>query len=115
MKANVVMAPVNWRLAGPEIAFIVEDCRAPVLFVGPEFTGQIDNIRSQLPHVRTFIATEGAAPGWLNYTEWRNAQSDSDQNVPNERHDIAIQIYTSGTKGNHKGTMLTHSNLLKMV
>ena len=25
MKANVVMAPVNWRLAGPEVAFIVED------------------------------------------------------------------------------------------
>ncbi len=23
MKANVVMAPVNWRLAGPEVAFIV--------------------------------------------------------------------------------------------
>ena len=37
MKAGVVMAPVNWRLAGPEVAFIVEDCKAPVLFVGPEF------------------------------------------------------------------------------
>ena len=49
MKANVVMAPVNWRLAGPEIAFIVEDCKAPVLFVGPEFTGLIDKIRPQLP------------------------------------------------------------------
>src|SRR4029450_11543287 len=36
MKAKVVMAPVNWRLAGPEIAFIVGDCKAPVLFVGPE-------------------------------------------------------------------------------
>ena len=24
MKAGVVMAPVNWRLAGPEVAFIVE-------------------------------------------------------------------------------------------
>ena len=35
MKANVVMAPVNWRLAGPEVAFIVADCKAPVLFVGP--------------------------------------------------------------------------------
>jgi len=58
MKANVVMAPVNWRLAGPEIAFIVGDCRAAVLFVGPEFVGQIDQIRSQVPHVRTFIATE---------------------------------------------------------
>ena len=36
-KASAVMAPVNWRLAAPEVAFIVEDCKAPVLFVGPEF------------------------------------------------------------------------------
>ena len=42
MKANVVMAPVNWRLAGPEVAFIVGDCKAPVLFVGPEFTEYSD-------------------------------------------------------------------------
>src|SRR5688500_15947331 len=44
MKAGVVMAPVNWRLAGPEVAFIVEDCKAPVLFVGPEFITMIRNI-----------------------------------------------------------------------
>jgi acyl-CoA synthetase (AMP-forming)/AMP-acid ligase II len=44
MKANVVMAPVNWRLAGPEIAFIVEDYKAPVLFVGPEFIEQEDHV-----------------------------------------------------------------------
>ena len=41
MKAKVVMAPVNWRLAGPEVAFIVDDCKAPVLFVGPEFIAQV--------------------------------------------------------------------------
>src|ERR1035437_7140204 len=46
MKASVVMAPVNWRLAGPEIAFIVADCKAPVLFVGPEFIEQIGTIQS---------------------------------------------------------------------
>ena len=49
MKANVVMAPVNWRLAGPEVAFIVDDCKAPVLFVGPEFITQARNIKPQLP------------------------------------------------------------------
>src|SRR5205823_11428925 len=58
MKANVVMAPVNWRLAGPEIAFIVEDCRAPVLFVGPEFITQVSNIKSQLADLRSIITTE---------------------------------------------------------
>ena len=64
IKANVVMAPVNWRLAGPEITFIVGDCKAPVLFVGPEFVEQIQRMRDQLPGVRSFIATEGGAPGW---------------------------------------------------
>src|ERR1700716_1134479 len=62
MKAGVVMAPVNWRLAGPEVAFIVGDCNASVLFVGPEFTAQVSNIKSQLPNVRTVVTTEGGAP-----------------------------------------------------
>jgi acyl-CoA synthetase (AMP-forming)/AMP-acid ligase II len=115
MKANVVMVPVNWRLAGPEIAFIVEDCRAPILFVGPEFIAQIDKMKSQLPHVRTFIATEGAAPGWLSYSKWRDAQSDNDPNVPIDRRDIAIQLYTSGTTGKPKGAMLSHANFLNLV
>src|ERR1700731_4201669 len=56
MKANVVMAPVNWRLAGPEVAFIVDDCKAAVLFVGPEFVEQVRGIQAQLPSVRSFIA-----------------------------------------------------------
>ena len=81
MKANVVMAPVNWRLAGPEIAFIVEDCKAPVLFVGPEFTTQVHNIRAQLPSVRTIITTEGGAPEWQDYVKWRDAQSGDDPRV----------------------------------
>ncbi len=115
MKANVVMAPVNWRLAGPEIAFIVEDCKAPVLFVGPEFVGLIDKIRAQLPSVRTLIATEGSAPGWLNYSAWRDAQSGDDPNVPISRQDIAIQLYTSGTTGKPKGAMLSHANFLNLV
>src|SRR6202035_5254983 len=58
IKANVVMSPVNWRLAGPEIAFIVEDCKAPLLFVGPEFITQVRNIRARIPSVRTVITTE---------------------------------------------------------
>src|ERR1700723_2363925 len=56
MKANVVMAPVNWRLAVPEIAFIVEDCKAPVLFIGPEFSELVHGLKTQLRGVRTIIA-----------------------------------------------------------
>src|SRR3981081_2232743 len=115
MKANVVMAPVNWRLAGPEVAFIVGDCKASVLFVGPEFVTQVRNIKSQLPDLRTVITTEGGAPEWQDFTAWRDAQSDDDPKVPISRKDIAIQLYTSGTTGKPKGAMLSHANFLNLV
>ena len=99
MKANVVMAPVNWRLAGPEVVFIVGDCKAPVLFVGPEFVTQARNIKPQLPDLHTIITTEGGAPEWPDFAAWRDAQSGDDPKVPINPRDIAIQLYTSGKIG----------------
>src|SRR4030081_1318471 len=115
MKAKVVMAPVNWRLAGPEVTFIVSDCKAPVLFVGPEFITQVRNIKAQLPDVRHVITTEGGAPEWQDFIAWRDAQSGDDPHVPISPKDIAIQLYTSGTTGKPKGAMLSHANFLNLV
>jgi acyl-CoA synthetase (AMP-forming)/AMP-acid ligase II len=115
IKAKVVMAPVNWRLAGPEIAFIVEDCRAPVLFVGPEFVEQVRGIQAHLPSVREFITTEGGAADWPDFAAWRDAQSGEDLKLDISPRDIAIQLYTSGTTGKPKGAMLSHANFLNLA
>jgi acyl-CoA synthetase (AMP-forming)/AMP-acid ligase II len=115
MKANVVVVPVNWRLATPEIAFIVDDCKAPVLFVGPELVAQVRAIGAQLPDLRTIIATEGGASEWLDYAAWHKAQSAADPDIEINRGDVAIQLYTSGTTGKPKGAMLSHANLLNLM
>jgi len=115
MKANVVMAPVNWRLAPPEVAFIVADSRAPVLFVGPECLDQIRDIRAQLPDLRVVIATEGGAGECQDYSAWRDAQSSQDPKIEINPQDVAIQLYTSGTTGKPKGAMLSHANLCNLL
>jgi len=115
MKARIVMAPVNWRLAGPEIVFIVEDCKAAILFVGPEFVEQVRAIQPQLKNVRAIMTTEGGAPEWTDFAAWRDAQPADDPKMPVEDNDIAIQLYTSGTTGKPKGAMLSHFNFLSLV
>jgi acyl-CoA synthetase (AMP-forming)/AMP-acid ligase II len=115
MKANVVMAPVNWRLAAPEIAFIVADCKAPVLVVGGECAAQVRSIQARLPELRVVIAAEGGAAEWQSYPAWRDAQGSDDPKVEISRQDVAIQLYTSGTTGKPKGAMLSHANLLHLL
>ncbi|MDE1172230.1 MAG: fatty acid--CoA ligase [Parvibaculaceae bacterium] len=112
-KAGVVMVPVNWRLAGPEVAFIVDDAAAPILFVGPEFYDLVASLRDKLPKVHTIVAMEGGVPGWPAYEEWRDSQAITAL-PPVSRDDVALQLYTSGTTGLPKGAMLAHRNLLDM-
>ncbi len=111
-KAGVVMTPVNWRLAGPEVAFIIDNSDTSLVFVGPEFTETIRMIASDIPQVRSFIAMEGGISGWPTYEDWRDARPDADPRVPVRWEDVTLQLYTSGTTGRPKGAMLTHGNLL---
>ncbi len=109
-KAGVIIAPVGWRLAGPEIAYIVGDAEAKLLFVGPELVDTAQAIAKDLPGVKMF-AMEAGDSGWPAFEAWRDAQDGADPHYPIEEDDIALQLYTSGTTGRPKGAMLRHRNM----
>jgi len=114
-KANAVLVSVNWRLAPPEIAYIVNDAEAEILLVGEEFFPAIEKIRGELKTVRKIIAFGARHPAWESFEPWRDRQPDSDPALPLAPDDVAIQLYTSGTTGLPKGAQLTNANFVHML
>jgi acyl-CoA synthetase (AMP-forming)/AMP-acid ligase II len=110
-KIGVVMAPIGWRLAPPEVAYIAGDAEAKMLFVGPEVADCALQIAADLPGMK-MIAMEPGATGWPSYEAWRDAQPARDPDLPLDERDVAVQLYTSGTTGRPKGAMLSHLNIL---
>jgi acyl-CoA synthetase (AMP-forming)/AMP-acid ligase II len=111
-KARDVVVPVSWRLAAAEVAFIVNDAMAEVLFVGHEMYPLVAQIRSELRTVRKIIALDDDHPEWDGYTEWRDRQDVRDPQLPVAVDDVVMQLYTSGTTGHPKGAQLTHDNFI---
>jgi len=114
-KVNVVLVPVNFRLAPPEVAFVVEDAEAELLFVSADFYPVIDKVAHELKSVRRIIALDGPHGDWETYADWVARQSESDPVVEVAATDCAIQLYTSGTTGHPKGAQLSHANLLTLL
>ncbi|MCC6920176.1 MAG: fatty acid--CoA ligase [Alphaproteobacteria bacterium] len=111
-KAGAIMTPVNWRLAGPEIVYILNDAQSKVLFVGVEFLEQVRALAPELTHARLIVSMEGPDLDWPAFEAWRDKQSSTDPKVVVGWDDPMLQLYTSGTTGRPKGAMLSNKNLL---
>ncbi len=108
-KLNAVNVAVNWRLAPGEIAQILDDAQARVVFVGPDFVDHIEKVEADLQTVTTIVAIGGHG-NWLDYEELVSAHPAEDVGAEPTGQDVAFQLYTSGTTGLPKGVMLTNDN-----
>ena len=59
-RIGVVMVPVGWRLAPAEIAYIVNDTQARLLFAGPGFDAAAEAIRGDLKHIERILGADAA-------------------------------------------------------
>ena len=113
-RAGLVAVPLNFRLAGPEIAYIVQHAEARALIVQEDLRPVIDGIRADIPTVDDRLlwfdssgaARTGAAPaGWTSYEALIAAAPISPPAVDVLPSDLFALMYTSGTTGRPKGAM----------
>ena len=113
-KCGVVLTPINWRLAAPEVQFILADSETRVLFIEASFLPLMEAVKDQLPLLTTVIVFDADTEDSKGYTQWRDQQASSDPAIAVNGYDVAMQLYTSGTTGHPKGVQLTHQGLLAL-
>lgn len=108
---GAVPVPINYRLAVPEVRFILEDSGAKLLIVEDLLANLLDD-EALAPwcHNAVYLSAEPANVPWLQYeTLLLGAEPSAHAQVA--ENDDALLLYTGGTTGRSKGVRLTHRNL----
>lgn len=106
-----VFVPLNFRLAAPEVDYMLRDSGAAVLVYGPQ-CAPVVRILEERSALRMVVALTAPADGEQDYASWLATGEVTGIEVPVGLDEVALILYTSGTTGRPKGATLTHANLV---
>jgi fatty-acyl-CoA synthase len=109
-RLGAIFVPLNFRLTGPELEYIIGDAGVHTLVADSAHRGVIDGIRTKLP-CKTYLSADANAADWPSLATFAAKASPLAKGEPIGTGEVAIIMYTSGTTGRPKGAMLTHDNI----
>lgn len=105
-----IFVPLNFRLTGPELEFIVNDSGIHTILIDDALTATVGAQQKTLECHR-YIAAESPVEGWDHLADLLETNTPIQGWASVDADDVAVIMYTSGTTGLPKGAMLTHGNL----
>ena len=113
IRAGLVAALVNTRLAPPELIYIINNSESKALFYGPEFEDTVNMIRGDLKTVRMYVSPrEGGSAFAVEFESFFQPGGIGALPESTAEDEPCQIVYTSGTTGRPKGAVLTHGNIL---
>ena len=111
-KTGLVIVPINFRLIGPDVEYIVNNSDAKAFVVHDEFTPTVDAIKPNLKKVRPdrYIVIGEERAGYREYESFMRGAPAVEPEADVKPEDAWILIYTSGTTGKPKGVVRSHES-----
>jgi fatty-acyl-CoA synthase len=109
-RAGLVAVPVNFRLTGPEIAYIVQHSEARAMVVQDALRETVEHIRAALDvEPQRYVLFDGPQRGgWQDYEALIADAPAPAPDIAVGPEDLFALMYTSGTTGRPKGAMRSH-------
>ncbi len=109
-KIGVTSVPINFRLAGEEIKYIVNDSDSKGFILEEEFVGKIAPVKSQLnvDSDKYYLIGDRPVDGMIPYEKLFEGSSTEEPDVKVDENSNFVMAYTSGTTGRPKGVVGSH-------
>jgi len=113
-KGGFICVPIMFRLAGPEMEYIINHCEAKVFIVQDQWIDHVKGMKNNLTtveHYISFAVGNSGFDGFLSYEDLIAKSSKEEPPAIVDAEDSWVIMYTGGTTGKPKGVVKSHRSL----
>jgi len=112
-KGGQIVVPLMFRLAPPDIEYIVNHAECKGIIVEQPFVEMLNSMKDKLPipeNAYIYLGDDPVPEGYIGYEEWLSTSSPEEPDIMVDGDDTWTFMYTSGTTGRPKGVVKTHES-----